>query len=285
MTDPQEQALISARYPHFALRFGWGQTHQVADLRLLEALHPVAAPPCQRLPFNPLGSVAIGHCVLLHELALHVTRYLPDVCSLDALAAASPGWRAVARSEEAEAALLRRWLPVDNSFASLPTTIDTRSLSRTFERIDSVAALVASGWNAVLWQASALGCLYGVRLALAQGARLDFSGGRNNDEGTALWAAAKFDQLEVVTLLHRAGGDLEAIGGINTRSSPMWVAARQGHARIVRYLLDHGASATVRNRGGHGHSVLDVAMQAVHNQRGAGGGMDMAELLAVLEQL
>ena len=94
---------------------------------------------------------------------------------------------------------------------------------------------------------------------------------------------AKFDQLPVVRLLHECVGvNLEARGGINTNSTALWVAARQGHHRVVEYLLGARADAMSRSRNGRGHSVLDVATQAVQNER---GGVQMVELLAALQEI
>lgn len=102
-------------------------------------------------------------------------------------------------------------------------------------------------------------------------------------ESPALWAAAKFDQLSVVRLLHEcAGVNLEARGGINTNSTALWAAARQGHHRVVEYLLGARAVAMSRSRNGRGHSVLDVATQAVQNER---GGVQMVELIAALQEI
>jgi len=89
--------------------------------------------------------------------------------------------------------------------------------------------------------------------------------------------------LPVVRLLHEhAGVNLEARGGINTNSTPLWVATRQGHHRVVEYLLAAGADAASRSRNGRGHSVLDVATQAVQNER---GGVQMLGMLAALKEI
>ncbi|EOD10957.1 hypothetical protein EMIHUDRAFT_437767 [Emiliania huxleyi CCMP1516] len=254
--------------PH--LREG-GCQNQVCDPELARALRPLLAPPCFAPPFNALGVSTICDVDMPNELALQIACLL-DVGSLDALAGASTSWRAVSRAKEVEEALVRRWCAAATPEA---TRLDARSLCRSFERLTLAAAACEDGWDAVLWQAAALGCIHGVLLALERGARLEYSGGRR--EGTALWCAAKFDQVEVVALLHRAGANIETGGGINSESSPLWVAAQQGHARTVQYLLEHRADPNSRSR--NGNPVLNVAVMQ-HDM-----GESVAVLSGLLEQM
>ena len=180
-------SFMASGEPH--LREG-GCQNQVCDPELARALRPLLAPPCFAPPFNALGVSTICDMDMPNELALQIACLL-DVGSLDALAGASTSWRAVSRAKEVEEALVRRWCAAATPEA---TRLDARSLCRSFERLTLAAAACEDGWDAVLWQAAALGCIHGVLLALERGARLEYSGGRR--EGTALWCAAKFDQVD-----------------------------------------------------------------------------------------
>ncbi|EOD17218.1 hypothetical protein EMIHUDRAFT_244275 [Emiliania huxleyi CCMP1516] len=234
------------------------------------------------LPLELLGNLAIVHVELPNVLLLKIACLL-DVDSLDNLAATCSTCRAVARSDDAADALVKHALPSFRWPTEAPLTCwFARCLCRTFQRLTQAADAADEGWNAVLWQASALGCEHGVLLALDRGAAIEYSGGRGNDEGTALWCAAKFRQYNVVKLLHGARANLEARGGVNTRSTPLWVAARQGHANVAELLLECGANALARSRNGNGHSVLDVAMQALANDRGDAEMADLVDMLRVM---
>ena len=202
------------------------------------------------------------------EVALKIASFLVGSArDLDALAATSVAFRAVARSPEVLEALTQAWLPSHNARLQL-RSFCPRSLSMTFSKIQLTAEIF--GWDAVLWQSAALGCIHGIWLALGQGANVDtYSGGRENAEGPALWCAAKFNHLNAVRLLVEEGGaNVEGIGGIITRSTPLWVAAREGNTSVVQYLLSMGADPTSRNDNGRGYSVQQMAQNAYGRQHG-----------------
>merc|ERR1712224_1147867 len=100
---------------------------------------------------------------------------------LDALAATSTVFRAVARSDDARYSMIEPWLPSFN-VRSKTLQFCPRSLSRTFQRINLAVIDCQCGWDAVLWQAAALGCIHGMWLAMEKGAtNIDgYSGGRQN---------------------------------------------------------------------------------------------------------
>ena len=279
--------IFAMAFPHFStrLRSGWGQTRQISHEAIVLALvpHTTLDARSSGCPVKPFCAQEVTSCAgveLPNELALAIASALPDVASLDALACTSTSWRSIAREHDAEAAQLRRWLPQAAARAAVLHEHDARTMCHAFERLHRVASAMDDGWNAVLWQSAALGCVHGVWCALQAGADPTIT---TWVEGPPLWAAAKFDQLPVVRLLHEhAGVNLEARGGINTNSTPLWVATRQGHHRVVEYLLAAGADAASRSRNGRGHSVLDVATQAVQNER---GGVQMLEMLAALQEI
>lgn len=62
--------------------------------------------------------------------------------------------------------------------------------------------------------------------------------------GTWLHVAAKCGNLDVVKYLVEQGMNVNARGGI-TGGAPVDLAASQGHPRVVKYLLTHGAELDV----------------------------------------
>jgi ankyrin repeat protein len=54
---------------------------------------------------------------------------------------------------------------------------------------------------------------------------------------------------EIVRALVRAGGDVNASGGV-TRATPLHMAARRGFTKIARALLECGAAAGAKDRKG-----------------------------------
>jgi hypothetical protein len=64
---------------------------------------------------------------------------------------------------------------------------------------------------------------------------------------TPLFSAAYAGQAEAVCWLHRdCHADLSAPD--DSAASPLWAAAKEGHASVVKYLLQHGADLPTRNR-------------------------------------
>jgi hypothetical protein len=60
------------------------------------------------------------------------------------------------------------------------------------------------------------------------------------------------------------------------RTALHW-AAKRGHERVARALLQYGADATVKDA--KGHAPVDVASESVRPILGGGGGMYKAHLL------
>mmetsp|Transcript_12307 Transcript_12307/g.15350 ORF Transcript_12307/g.15350 Transcript_12307/m.15350 type:complete len:268 (+) Transcript_12307:254-1057(+) len=247
--------------------------HVISHHNIAVALQPIVtyAPENLHIPnlYDFPTTPVCGGMQLPSSLALEIACFLGDADDLDALAATSTSFRAVARNHNALDSLVRPWLPSLNS--RLRTRLlCPRSLSRTFQRIQLAIAALDCGWDEVLWQASALGCIHGIRLAIEQGARVDeYSGGRENAEGSALWCAAKFNHLDAVKVLCEEGrANIEIRGGIRTKSSPLWVAAREGNSSIVRYLIERGADTTSRGHNGRGRSVREIASRAVRKRHG-----------------
>jgi ankyrin repeat protein len=106
------------------------------------------------------------------------------------------------------------------------------------------------GGRTLLHYASGAGCLAVVASLL----RLGTNPGIQDDAGhTPLYRVANECAAdtgpEVVRALVRAGGDVNACGGVR-RATPLHMAARRGHVGIARALLDCGAAIEARDRKG-----------------------------------
>ena len=255
--------------------------HAIPNERIANALRPIITFPCPFMPnlddFSTMF-VCNGAVGLPNDLALKIASFLGDADDLDALSETSRGFRAVARA--AIDSLLRPWLTSQHA-RQWSEQFCPRSLARTFQRIQHARIEYLRSWDAILWQSAALGCIHGIYLALEQKASVDgYSGGRKNAEGPALWCASKFNHLEAVKLLCEVGhSNLEARGGIRTKSSPLWVAAREGNTAIIQYLISIGADPTSKHINGRGSSVSRMALIAMNK----GYGSTLAEMVETIE--
>ena len=98
--------------------------------------------------------------------------------------------------------------------------------------------------------AAGAGCLEVVALLLRLGVDPNIQGRGNH---TPLYCVANECASEtgpeVVRALVRAGGDVNACGGV-TRTTALHMAARRGHVEIAQALLDSGAKVNARDRKG-----------------------------------
>jgi hemoglobin len=98
--------------------------------------------------------------------------------------------------------------------------------------------------------AAGAGCLEVVALLLRLGVDPNI---QRRGEHTPLYCVANECASEtgpeVVRALVRAGGDVNACGGV-TRATALHMAARRGHVEIARALLDSGAAVNARDRKG-----------------------------------
>jgi uncharacterized protein len=64
--------------------------------------------------------------------------------------------------------------------------------------------------------------------------------------GTWMQVAASFGKLDIVRMLvEEMGADVNARGGVVYDGGPLYAAVTEGHADVVRYLLDHKAELDV----------------------------------------
>jgi hemoglobin len=128
------------------------------------------------------------------------------------------------------------------------------------ERDPSLAAH-SFGGRTLLHYASGAGCLEVVECLLRLGMEPDAQDGGGH---TALYRVANQCASEmgpkVARALLQAGADVNACGGV-TRSTPLHMAARRGHAEIARVLLDCGANINARD------SKRDTPLQRALNCR------------------
>ena len=101
---------------------------------------------------------------------------------------------------------------------------------------------------------------------IASRADLDCEDYKEIDSKTALSFAAAKNYHDIVVLLIEAGAKLEA--GNPIESTPLMLAAENGHYNIVKTLLEHGADAN------YNKCSLSVLMEACRN-----GHTKIAELL------
>jgi len=106
-----------------------------------------------------------------------------------------------------------------------------------------VDAARAANWNVV-------------RTLIAQGARGEVVNAADSDGSRPLHWAVRADELQVVDLLLRAGADAKAENRLGV--TPLYLAAQNGNAAIIRRLLDAGANANQVDRM-TGETLLMVA--------------------------
>ena len=116
----------------------------------------------------------------------------------------------------------------------------------------------ASGLDGTLIEAVKKADLSSINELLEQGVDVNSSG---PDGTTALHWAAHDGNIEVLTRLIQAGGNVAALNRYGI--TPIWLAAQNGHADIVETFLRLGAdSNTMRNDSGE--TVLMIAARAGH---------------------
>ena len=93
---------------------------------------------------------------------------------------------------------------------------------------------------------------------------------------TALHAAARRGDEEAVRILLGAGVSRDPKGGLHQKT-PLFLAAGEGHAEVVRLLVANGADPTIRHRGWMGRRGHLPAEEARKN-----GHTDIAEMLESL---
>ncbi len=114
------------------------------------------------------------------------------------------------------------------------------------------------GGETPLHEAARMGDLEIVRLLVARGAEINATTGTG--ETPLLWGARE-GQYEIAEFLIAKGADVNIHSG-DTLTSPLHLAAEMGHERLVRLLLDSGASVDLKDRVGHTPAIR--AMQQNH---------------------
>jgi len=122
----------------------------------------------------------------------------------------------------------------------------------------SSIALGASG-DAAVADAAREGNRDAVRALLRQGGDVNAAQG---DGMTALHWAASNDDVELATMLIHAGANLRATTRINGYT-PLMMAARVGHASVIRTLLERGADAKAASVAGTSALMLAAAAGSV----------------------
>jgi ankyrin repeat protein len=97
-----------------------------------------------------------------------------------------------------------------------------------------------------------------VRALVAGGLKGEDVNGSDSDGTRALHWAVRADELEVASLLLKAGADAAARNRLGL--TPLYLAAANGHAPMVRLLLDHGADPKHVER--TGETMLMVATRS-----------------------
>ena len=141
-----------------------------------------------------------------------------------------------------------------------------RSVQRTRYHLEILVAAGTATWDSICWQSAAVGHTVGVAIALSKGANVEAPGGRasfyQNDEsreGPPLWCCCKFGYPGTVEyLVDVAGANIECIGGRKTKSTPLWVAARENKLDVATFLIHRGASPDAMNRLGFPGRSLHV---------------------------
>src|SRR5690242_17877480 len=125
--------------------------------------------------------------------------------------------------------------------------------------LDRDAKALDDGVGAELYMAASDGHGEAVTLLLKAGADVDAHSGQST---SALYAAASNGHADVVSLLIYHGADVNAHSGQNT--SALYAAASNGHEEVVKLLLDAGAEDA--KQGEQNASALNAAISNVHVQ-------------------
>ena len=100
-----------------------------------------------------------------------------------------------------------------------------------------------------------------VRLLLARGAKVD---SRSTANVSALYMAAENGHADVMRVLLDQPEGRKAIDSETRQHTPLQIAAHEGHESVVRLLLEHGAAASTATGGGE--TALHLASQQGHVQ-------------------
>ena len=84
---------------------------------------------------------------------------------------------------------------------------------------------------------------------------------RTTDGVTALWAASKEGHAKVVKLLLEKGADVNVKDTTNDETA-LWIASKEGHEEVVKLLL--AAKADVNVKAKDGKTALGIAKHEGH---------------------
>jgi ankyrin repeat protein len=184
--------------------------------------------------------------------------------------------------EEVERDARERWFQAAGDFGA---PVDVRRMEQLLLFLYSGLLDVNAGASSDGTTALGLACVYGHTEAavwlLAQGAELNRFSGRDARQ-RPLWHAALNGHLDIVLALIANGarvnerlsagpGEGEGKGeGKGARLiTALHAAADQGHAAVVRALLEAGADASIRNADGQTAAELAAAASAAADEKSA----------------
>ena len=134
----------------------------------------------------------------------------------------------------------------------------------------------AQNGNTPLMVAAWIPNVAAAKILVDKGAHIDGTG------WTALHYAAASGSMEIASLLLQRGAKVDALAP--NRTTPLMMAARGGHAKMARLLLDNGADATLRNEWGMG--AVDFARDNNHKsiEKGLQSRLDKIEAFEAMRR-